>query len=50
MPQYVLDAMSKLTDRSRWSFFSWSRRTAVKEYVDVLPTGVAGEIKERLRD
>ncbi len=50
VPQYVLDAMGKLTDRSRWSFFSWSRRTAVKEYVDVLPTGVAGEVKERLRD
>lgn len=50
VPQYVLDAMGKLTDRSRWSFFSWSRKTAVKEYVDVLPADVAGEIKERLRD
>jgi hypothetical protein len=50
VPQYVLDAMGKLTDRSRWSFFSWSRKTAVKEYVDVLPTDVANEIKERLRD
>jgi hypothetical protein len=39
---------------ARWSprrsFFSWSRKTAVKEYVDVLPADVAGEIKERLRD
>jgi hypothetical protein len=50
VPQYVLDAMGKLTDRSRWAFFSWSRTAAVKEYVDVLPAGVAGEIKERLRD
>ncbi|MGZ4274033.1 MAG: hypothetical protein ACXVRP_09765 [Solirubrobacteraceae bacterium] len=50
VPQYVLDAMGKLTDRSRWSFFSWSRKTAVKEYVDVLPADVAGEIRERLRD
>jgi len=50
VPQYVRDAMAKLTDRSRWSFFSWSRTGAVKEYVDVLPPDVAGEIKERLRD
>lgn len=50
VPQYVLDAMGKLTDRSRWSFFSWSRTGAVKEYVDVLPADVAGQIKERLRD
>ena len=42
--------MAKLTDLSRWPFFSWSRKTAVKEYVDVLPTDVAGEIRERLRD
>jgi hypothetical protein len=50
VPQYVLDAMGKLSDRSRWSFFSWSRKTAVKEYVDALPADVASEIKERLRD
>jgi hypothetical protein len=50
VPQYVVDAMGKLSDRSRWSFFSWSREAAVKEYVDILPADVARAIKERLRD
>jgi hypothetical protein len=50
VPQYVIDAMGKLSDRSRWSFFSWSREAAVKEYVDILPADVGRAIKERLRD
>jgi hypothetical protein len=49
-PSYVTDAMDKLTDESRWSFFSWARNGALKQYVDALPAKVADEIRERLRD
>jgi hypothetical protein len=49
-PSYVTNAMDKLTDESRWSFFSWARNGALKQYVDALPTKVADEIRERLRD
>jgi hypothetical protein len=49
-PSYVIDAMDKLTDESRWSFFSWARNGALKQYADVLPAKVANEIRERLRD
>lgn len=50
VPDYVRQAMAGLHDYSRWTFFSWSREGAMREYVDVLPQGVANEIRERLRD
>jgi hypothetical protein len=50
VPEYVKTAMAGLHDYSRWTFFSWSREGAMREYVDVLPPTVASEIRERLRD
>jgi hypothetical protein len=50
VPSYVTDAMADLTDESRWSFFSWARTGALKQYVDRLPVKIADEIRERLRD
>ena len=50
VPDYVTRAMAGLHDYSRWTFFSWSREGAMREYVDVLPQSVANEIRERLRD
>lgn len=50
VPDYVKQAMAGLHDYSRWTFFSWSREGAMKDFVDVLPPAVASEIRERLRD
>jgi len=49
VPDYVTQALAGLHDYSRWTFFSWSREGAMREYVDVLPRPVANEIRERLR-
>jgi len=49
-PDYVKTALAGLHDYSRWTFFSWSREGAMREYVDVLPPTVASDIRERLRD
>lgn len=50
VPDYVSTAMGRLTDVSRWTFFSWAREGAMREYVDVLPPHMATQIRERLRD
>jgi hypothetical protein len=50
VPGYVTAAMAPLHEFARWTFFSWSREGALKDYVDVLPAKVANEIRERLRD
>ncbi len=50
VPEYVTQAIAGLHDYSRWTFFSWSREGAMREYVDVLARPVASEIRERLRD
>jgi hypothetical protein len=49
VPDYVTQAIGALHDYSRWTFFSWSREGALRDYVDVLPGGVARDIRERLR-
>jgi hypothetical protein len=50
VPVYVTEAMARLSDESRWSFFSWARTGALKQFVDSLPAAIANEIRERLRD
>ena len=49
VPEYVAQAIRGLHDYSRWTFFSWSREGALRDFVDVLPAGVARDIRERLR-
>lgn len=49
VPDYVTQAIGALHDYSRWTFFSWSREGALRDFVDVLPAGVAHDIRERLR-
>jgi hypothetical protein len=49
VPDYVAAALGRLTDASRWTFFSWAREGAMKQYVDVLPPRVAAAIRELLR-
>lgn len=57
-PQYVIDALGRLTDFSRWELFSGENtrvtragqvKGALELYVDVLPRPVAHDIRERLR-
>ena len=49
VPDYVTEALGRLHEYSRWTFFSWGRNDVMREYVNVLPRPIANEISERLR-
>jgi hypothetical protein len=48
VPQEITDAMGKLRDQVRWTFFL--NQPAMKQYVESLPPKLANIIRERLRD